>query len=111
MVNMSTIFSLSSSHFSPNCNEVVKLLRAMGASGDVTVNRTVLSGGQEEVGCRVVLSDYSEDHARAFWARARALPGVQCAHAALGQRARSGCVFDVLAPTRCPGAPPSEDGV
>lgn len=99
-----TTFSLASPRLARDCSEVVALLRAMGAAGDVTANRTVLADGTEEVGCRVVLSDTSDAHARAFWSRARALPGVRCAHVALGQQARSGCVFDVLAPTRCPGA-------
>ena len=105
-----TVFSLSSPDLGHDCGQVVALLRAMGVAGDVTPNRTLQRDGQEEAGCRVVLPDESEEQARAFWSRARALPGVRCAHVALGTRARTGCVFDVLAPTRCPGAPPPPSG-
>ena len=102
---MSAILSLSSPHFTSDCSQVVDLLRRHRIMGDVTPNRTLLDEGQEEVGCRVVLANATQDHARDVWETARRLPGVRCAHVALGTRARTGCVFDVLAPTRCPGLP------
>ena len=101
---MSSVLSLSSPHFSADCSEVIALLRQHHIVGDVTPNRTLLDRGEEEVGCRIVLSNMTEDHARAVWARARALPGVRCDHLALQPQGRTGCVFDVLAPTRCPAA-------
>ena len=100
---MSAILSLSSPHFTSDCSQVVDLLRRHRIMGDVTPNRTLLDEGQEEVGCRVVLANATQDHARDVWETARRLPGVRCAHLSL-QHARAGCVFDVLAPTRCPGA-------
>ena len=99
---MSSVISLSSSAFSPDCEEVVALLRTLKIAGDVTPNRTLLPAGHaEETGCRVVLSDYSKKNAERVWGHARRLPGVTCAHVALHQSAQ-GCVYDVFAPSQCP---------
>ena len=69
---MSSVLSLSSPHFSADCSEVIALLRQHHIVGDVTPNRTLLDRGEEEVGCRIVLSNMTEDHARRVGARARA---------------------------------------
>lgn len=94
---MSAVLSLSSPTLS--CSDVVALLRQLGLSGDVTPNRTVVAG-REEQGCRTVLS--SKQDAHTLWTAARDLPGITCGHLAV-QQSESGCVFDMFGPSRCPG--------
>ena len=101
---MSAVISLSSSAFSPDCEEVVALLRTLKIAGDVTPNRTLLPADRaEETGCRVVLSDASQKNAERAWRHARRLPGVTCAHVRLTQHAE-GCAWDVFSPSLCPGS-------
>lgn len=94
---MSVVLSLSSSSLA--CSDVVTLLRQLGLSGDVTANRTVVAG-KEENGCRTVLS--SKQDAKTLWTAAQKLPGITCGHVTV-QQYESGCVFDIFGNSRCPG--------
>ena len=100
---MSAVLSLSSPQL--DCSEVVALLKTLGLAGDVTPNRTVVDG-REEQGCRTVLQ--SKQDARTLWQAARARPDIQCGHVAV-QLAEQGCVFDVFRDSSCPGSPRSSD--
>ena len=93
---MSAVLSLSSP--SLDCAAIVALLRAAGLAGDVTANRTVV-GGREEQGCRTVLANKAD--ARTLWRAARHLPEIVCGHVAV-QQTESGCVFDVFDASKCP---------
>jgi hypothetical protein len=97
---MSAVLSLSSP--SLDCGAVVALLQTLGLTGDVTANRTVV-GGREEQGCRTVLRN--KDEARSLWRAAKNRPDIHCAHVSV-QQAESGCVFDVFGDSACPGPGP-----
>lgn len=94
---MSAVLSLSSP--SLDCSQIVALLQAHGLAGDVTANRTVVNG-REEQGCRTVL--YNKEAARTLWHAAQKLPDIECGHVSV-QNAESGCVFDVFGKSQCPG--------
>ncbi len=95
---MSAVLSLSSP--SLDCGDLVALLQAHGLAGDVTANRPVVNG-REEQGCRTVLSN--KEAARTLWHAARKLPAIQCGHVSV-QNTESGCVFDVFRESNCPGS-------
>ena len=94
---MSAVLSLSSP--SLDCSQIVALLQAHGLVGDVTANRTVVNG-REEQGCRTVL--YNKEAARTLWHAAQKLPDITCAHVSV-HHTESGCVFDVFGKSQCPG--------
>lgn len=94
---MSAVLSLSSP--SLDCSQIVALLQAHGLAGDVTPNRTVVNG-REEQGCRTVL--YNKEAAHTLWRAAQKLPDIECGHVSV-QNAESGCVFDVFRESNCPG--------
>ena len=83
-----------------NCDTVVRLMKQLGIPGDVTRNVTILHGGLES-GCRVRLfGDMTS--LRTLWDATSAECSLACAHVDWTEH-RSGCVLDMLRPSKCPG--------
>lgn len=97
---MVAVLSFSSADFSPRCEEVVEAMRRAGLSGDVTPNRTLVDGGEEQ-GCRVVLAGEKKE-VEALWKGVREKCNLTCGHAKI-EKTESGCILDVLRPSLCPG--------
>lgn len=99
---MVAILSLSGPTLA-SCESVVEAMRAMGISGDVTSNVSVVDGAPEP-GCRVlVASRHAREQSRRLWTAMRAHHDLTCAHVSLEGDRTSGCVLDVFRPSLCPG--------
>ena len=100
---MVAILSMSSSSFSKDCKEVISAMKALGMSGDVSCNTSLVDGGVEQ-GCRVVLASSNETKdVASLWLRIRQIHNVTCAHAKIEKDAVSGCILDIIRPSLCPG--------
>ena len=87
-----------------DCSRVVALLKRLNVNGDVTRNQTVLDG-IEEPGCRIRLFG-EKAKARLVWEALQKEMDLTCGHIDIATR-ESGCVLDVLRPSLCPGAQPT----
>ena len=98
--------TLSVSKQQLRCKDVVETLARMGIMCDVTSNTSLVKHGnaiRREKGCRIVIgSMQSKDELRTLWDNLQRAHQFTCAHVSLRGNA-SGCVFDVLGSSRCPG--------
>ncbi len=99
--------TLSVSRSGLRCSDVVRTLQDMGVACDVTSNITLVPDGaggvRKENGCRIIMGQVGgkQDVQRA-WSALQKKHFLTCAHGKI-QGEASGCVFDLLGDTRCPG--------
>ena len=86
-----------------DCARVAALLQRAGIAANTTANRTT-GGDGVEPGCCVLLPRVSRHALRTrVWEPLRGeFPELRCAHVH-APATFSGCIFDFLRPSRCPG--------
>jgi len=101
---LTATLSVSKQHL--HCNDVVETLARMGVACSVTENTSLVKCNGTvvpETGCRIVVGDIqSKDELKDMWVVLQRAHQFTCAHASLSGDV-SGCVFDVLGSSRCPG--------
>lgn len=85
------------------CDTVVRAMRELGLTGDVTKNMSIGPTGEVERGCRVVVANDTRASAELLWNKLQREHGLTCAHVT-GFDLVYGCVFDAFAPSRCPSS-------
>jgi len=99
--------TLSVSHVGLRCADVAQTLQHMGVVCDVTPNTTLVpdddGGVRKENGCRIVVGQVvDKQDVQRVWSALQKNHNLACAHGKI-QGEASGCVFDLLGSTRCPG--------
>ena len=88
-----------------NCDTVIRAMQSLGIYGDVTRNTTVEPDGSTEQGCRILIANKNAtESVHSLWTKLKDLHAVQCAHVRICTE-KDGCVYDVLAPSKCPSSP------
>lgn len=99
--------TLSVSRSGLRCSDVVRTLQGMGVACDVTPNTTLVPDGdggvRKENGCRIVVGQVAgKQDVQRVWSALQKKHKLTCAHGKI-QGEASGCVFDLLGSSRCPG--------
>jgi hypothetical protein len=98
--------AISSPLVASDCSDVIRMMKKLGISGDVTPNVTILDGDLEN-GCKIVVASAPHrEKARILWDALRTPLGLTCAHVRVESRVE-GCVLDVFRPSACTGQVPT----
>ena len=98
--------SISHPHtIDPHCTQVVDLLRSHGVLCSVTPNVSVQQGGILEQGCRVTLPFTQVGEVKKAWRILQEPLQLRCAHVWIPS-IFSGCIFNLLQKSACPGGRP-----
>jgi len=97
---------LSVSHPTLDCAAVTRDLARAGIMASVVENRSVVCSGDAgcrvEVGCRILFNRMSREQIATTWQQLRRDHALACAHLS-APPVFSGCVWDFLHPSLCPG--------
>ena len=101
-----TSVQLSVSRPALDCASIVQGLARSGIMASVVENRSVVCdedrGCRVEAGCRILFNRMSQGQIAAAWQQLRIDHVLTCAHLSVPP-VFSGCVWDFLRPSRCPG--------
>lgn len=98
---MVAVLSISGGTLDPQCKAVIDVMKEFNLCGDVTPNYSVYNQ-MVEYGCRVVVVGKTEESdVKRLWNHLRNVNSLSCAHVEMKAHT-SGCVFDVLSPSKCP---------
>lgn len=101
LTRMVAVLSISGGSLDPHCKAVVNVMKELNVCGDVTPNHSIYNQ-MAEYGCRVaVVGKNEETDVKRLWYHLRNVHSLDCAHVEMKTH-KSGCVFDVFAPSKCP---------
>lgn len=83
------------------CKSIIDSMIKLNLCGDVTTNKSIYEGAVEN-GCRIMVAGKNEEtDVTRLWYDISKSHKFTCAHVEF-KKSVSGCVFDVLGPSRCP---------
>lgn len=83
------------------CKSIIDAMIKLNLCGNVTANKSICQGTVEN-GCRIMVAGKNEEtDVTRLWYDISKSHKFTCAHVEL-KKSVSGCVFDVLGPSRCP---------
>ena len=83
------------------CRGIIESMKKLNLCGDVTPKKSIYKKIVEN-GCRIiVVGNNEENDVSRLWYDIKRNHKFTCAHVEL-EKSVSGCVFDVLSPSRCP---------
>lgn len=106
MDNIHQSVELSVSKKNLNCNSIAKYLVKSGIMASITKNHTIICDMHNchvENGCRILFGGASKNIIRTAWEDLKLYNDLTCAHIKV-PNLFSGCIYDFLPNSRCPGA-------
>ena len=83
------------------CRGIIESMKKLNLCGDVTPNKSIYKKVVEN-GCRIIVVGKNEENdVSRLWYDIKRNHKFTCAHVEF-KKSVSGCVFDVLSPSRCP---------